>query len=217
MKKIIILIITVIMVLSTTQLTYAFDLGSALGGADTFLSGGKTEASSTDVDGAIDDTIKGLVSAGLGIGTIVAICGGIIIAIKNMTDGANGKKELKESLTPYIIGCVVLFGAFTVWSGIVQVMENTFDVAGGPSPSPSPSPSPTPTPAPTPAPTPETNQEEWDNGVEYLLDMGATGPTTEVLSEITYTNVYSSNRELELKPFIEFITDQEGIFYYRPK
>lgn len=107
--------------------TFAFDLASVIKGAEDFITGGNTNASGVDVDGAISETIKGLATAGLAIGTIVAICAGIVIAITSMSNGAFGKANLKESLTPYIIGIVVLFAAWTIWAGVVNVMEKTFE------------------------------------------------------------------------------------------
>ena len=57
------------------------------------------------------------------MGVIVAICAGIIIAIRAMTDGANGKADLKQSLTPYIIGVAVLLGAYGIWVAIVETLK----------------------------------------------------------------------------------------------
>lgn len=117
----IITLIIVILCFSYVTIFAAFDIGKVIEGAEGFI-----QDPGVNVDGAISDTIKGLASAGLAIGTIVAICAGIVIAINSMANGAFGKANLKESLTPYIIGVVVLFAAWTIWAGIVNIMEGTF-------------------------------------------------------------------------------------------
>ena len=47
---------------------------------------------------------------------------GIVLGIKYMIAGADEKAEVKETLLPYIIGCVVTFGAFGIW----RILINTF-------------------------------------------------------------------------------------------
>ncbi|MBE5821881.1 MAG: hypothetical protein E7311_04760 [Clostridiales bacterium] len=171
MKKIVAIMILLITIVINIPFAYAtgdFSAGDAIGGAEDFISDGESQAASANVDDKIDDTIKGIVSAGLGIGTIVAICTGIVIAIKNMTDGAVGKKELKESLTPYIIACVLLFGAFTVWSAVVEIMENTFNSTPG---------TPVATPTPSPVPDPSTGSQvggstRWSSFTTILASYG---------------------------------------------
>lgn len=55
-------------------------------------------------------------------GMIVALAVGIVLGIKYMIAGADEKAEVKETLLPYIIGCVVTFGAFGIW----KILINTF-------------------------------------------------------------------------------------------
>lgn len=51
---------------------------------------------------------------------------GIIIGIQFMVASAEDKAKVKEALVPYVIGCVVIFGAFTIWSVVVNIMQKTF-------------------------------------------------------------------------------------------
>lgn len=55
-------------------------------------------------------------------GMIIAVVVGIVLGIKYMIAGADEKAEVKETLLPYIIGCVVTFGAFGIW----KILINTF-------------------------------------------------------------------------------------------
>lgn len=51
---------------------------------------------------------------------------GIIIGIQFMVASAEDKAKVKEALVPYVIGCIVIFGAFTIWSTVVNIMQKTF-------------------------------------------------------------------------------------------
>ena len=37
---------------------------------------------------------------------------------------ASKKAEVKKSLIPYVAGCVVVFGAFTIWKIIVTILQS---------------------------------------------------------------------------------------------
>lgn len=56
------------------------------------------------------------------IGMIVAVITGIMLGIKFMASSSEGKAEVKQVLIPYVIGCVVLFGAFGIWKIVMTVM-----------------------------------------------------------------------------------------------
>ena len=36
----------------------------------------------------------------------------------------NERAKVKEVLIPYIAGCIVIFGAFTIWKIIVTILQN---------------------------------------------------------------------------------------------
>lgn len=117
MKRIIVLVAILVMIFTLN--TYA--LSDIIGGADSFLSQPSVDQQ------PLADMIKGLTNIGLVIGTIVAIGAGIIIGIKFMTEGANGRAELKAALTPYIIGVAILFGAYGIWVIVINVFTGIFN------------------------------------------------------------------------------------------
>ena len=47
----------------------------------------------------------------------------LILGIRFIIEGAEGKAEVQKALAPYIAGCVVVFGAFTIWKIIVLVLQ----------------------------------------------------------------------------------------------
>ena len=60
------------------------------------------------------------------IGVVVMFIVGTIIGIQFMIASAEDKAKVKEALVPYFVGCIVIFGAFTIWSVIVNILQKTF-------------------------------------------------------------------------------------------
>ena len=40
-----------------------------------------------------------------------------------MTGSVAEKAQVKETLIPYVAGCVVIFGAFGIWKLIIEIMK----------------------------------------------------------------------------------------------
>lgn len=59
----------------------------------------------------------------LAIATAVAIIVGAILGVQYMTAGIDKKVEVKESLFPYLISCIVVFGSLGIWKLVVTVMS----------------------------------------------------------------------------------------------
>lgn len=89
--------------------------------ADSFLEASSEKDIGIDkskLDEASDD-IFNMISS---IGMIIAFIVGIILGINLMITAADEKAKAKEALIPYVVGCVVMFGAFGIW----KIMVNTF-------------------------------------------------------------------------------------------
>lgn len=89
--------------------------------ADNFL---KSAGSGITVDmnqltSASDEIYNTLTS----IGMIVAVIVGMILGITYMMTGAVDKANVKESIMPYLLGCIVIFGAFGIWKLVINVMN----------------------------------------------------------------------------------------------
>ncbi len=59
----------------------------------------------------------------LAIAIVVAVIVGMILGIQFMMAGIDEKAKLKETLIPYVVGCVVVFGAFGVWKLAVTILS----------------------------------------------------------------------------------------------
>lgn len=57
------------------------------------------------------------------IGIILAVIIAGILGIQLMMAGAEEKAKVKESLLPFGVGCVIIFGAFGIWKVIMMAMS----------------------------------------------------------------------------------------------
>lgn len=57
-------------------------------------------------------------------------CVGTIIGIQFMLASAEDKAKVKEALVPYVVGCFVIFGAFTIWSTVVNIGQDIVSTEG---------------------------------------------------------------------------------------
>ena len=58
---------------------------------------------------------------------------GTIIGIQFMMASAEEKAKVKEALIPYVVGCAVIFGAFTIWSIAVNIGQDITSDSSSPS------------------------------------------------------------------------------------
>lgn len=127
MKKILIgVIITILLTLCMFSLlpsnTYATSIGNIITGADDFLN--KGQADDAISEGTIKDMSNILYSILLVIAIVVAVIVGMMIGIKFMTGSVEEKAKVKETFIAYVAGCIVVFGAFTIWKVIVTILQS---------------------------------------------------------------------------------------------
>ena len=65
------------------------------------------------------DTIYNIL---LTIGIALTVIIGGILGIKFMTASAEDKAKIKEAMIPYVIGCIVIYGAFFIWKTVIMVL-----------------------------------------------------------------------------------------------
>lgn len=59
----------------------------------------------------------------LSIGMFATIAIGVYLGIKFMSSSADDKAKVKEALIPYIVGCIVIFGAFGIWKLLITLLQ----------------------------------------------------------------------------------------------
>ncbi len=131
-KCIITILLTVSIMFSYSEITFAStSIGDVVEGAHGFEDAGESLDSNT-VSGSmtVDDSgiqeVSGVMyNAFLIVGIVVAVIVGLIIGIKFMTGNAQEQAKVKETIIPYIAGCIIIFGAYTIWRIVVTVLNTT--------------------------------------------------------------------------------------------
>lgn len=128
MKKIayimlIVLIFTMFMNININTYASGHTTGEVIIEADKFIDkgqAGSTKIFSEEDLKALSNTIYNIL---LVVGIVIAVLLGAILGIKFIMEGAEGKAEVQKALVPYVMGCIVIFGAFTIWKIVVLVLQ----------------------------------------------------------------------------------------------
>lgn len=83
----------------------------AISGADDFLKKGTPQINDTKLKESSDTIYNALLIVGVALTAII----GVVLGIKFMIASAEDKAKIKEAFVPYIIGCIVIYGAFGIW------------------------------------------------------------------------------------------------------
>ena len=121
-KILILLIIFSILILTIIPKTYATTFGNIINQGDKFISS-KDSKVSTIKEEAFSDLSDTLYNVLLISAIIAAFIVGGILGIKFITEGVEGKADVKALLLPYFIGCIIIFGAFTIWKLVVLALK----------------------------------------------------------------------------------------------
>ncbi len=121
----IILIIVINVIFLNINVVQADGMADVITGGDSFLEAGQGNI-------AIDEKkIPDISSSLYNILLILGICSAVIIAailgIQFMLGSVEEKAKVKDSLIPFVVGCVVVFGAFGIWKMFVEIGNSVSD------------------------------------------------------------------------------------------
>ena len=140
MKKIFISLLIIFLIFTTIiigKVQAAGTVDDVMNGASSFIKEGESNTikvrNATNGNwenityGTIDNstlktTANFLYNLLLSVGIIVAVVVGVVIGIKLITGSIEEKAEYKELLFPYLVSCVVVFGAFGIWKIVIKVL-----------------------------------------------------------------------------------------------
>ena len=98
-------------------------LSDVISGGDSFIQAGKDGSAQID-KGSLQNASSSIYNILLICGMIVAVLIGSIMGIKFMIGSVEEKAEIKAALVPFVIGCIVVFGAFGIWKILVTIGNN---------------------------------------------------------------------------------------------
>ncbi len=116
-----ILVLFILSMMLVMQTTYAVDDIIEAGGS--FIKKGEQQQQAIQ-DSQIKTVSDQIYNILLAIGTVIAVIIGAILGIQFMTGSMDEKAKVKESLIPFVIGCVIIFGAFGIWKLIATILQD---------------------------------------------------------------------------------------------
>ena len=119
-KRILITIIMLIIFLNLIFVpnAYAKTASEIIQDGDDFLSSGGSAIQLNEAKlKSTSSTVYKILKA---IGICVTVIVGAVLGFQFILASAEGKAKIMETLVPYIVGCAVVFGAFGIWSFVVD-------------------------------------------------------------------------------------------------
>ena len=121
-KKIILILAIIVLSMCCTSLISVKACDNIIDGADNFVNTGKgsNEINDTKLKEGSDLLFNSLLT----IGTVAAVIVGAVLGIQFMVGSVEQKAKIKDSLIPYVAGCIVIFGAFGIWKLVITILNN---------------------------------------------------------------------------------------------
>lgn len=124
MKRKIIRIIFIIFIILNifVSTSKAFSLSEILSAGKDFInsSNGKTKIEQSDINN-LSYTIYGILQT-------IAIAATLIVAtvlgIIYITGSIETQAEVKKTMIPFVVGCIVAFGAFGIWRLVIEIIQD---------------------------------------------------------------------------------------------
>lgn len=90
--------------------------------ANEFVSNGENGGNVIN-NAALKDGSNILYNVLLVIGIAVAFIWGLVLGIQFITGSLGEKADVKKNLIVYLIGCIIIFGAFGIWRLLLQLLQ----------------------------------------------------------------------------------------------
>lgn len=118
--KLILCSIFVITLLSFFYTPKIYALGDVFSDGKAFLEKGENVYDKISKK-QLEQTSDTIYNTLLAIGIVIAVIVAMILGIQFIVATADEKAKVKEAMIPFVIGCIVVFGAFTIWKTIVTI------------------------------------------------------------------------------------------------
>lgn len=128
-KKVIYVLLIITLLICSTNIVQAkgststTSLKDILQGGQNFIDQGE-KGDSPIGDDEIKNLSNTIYNVLLIIGIVIAGIIGMVLGMQFITGSVEQKAKVKDSLIPFVVGCVVIFGAFGIWKLVVQLGAN---------------------------------------------------------------------------------------------
>ena len=121
---IIIFIIVINLIFFNINKVQADGISDVMTGGDNFISTGKSGDAVSINKSELKNTSDLVYNVLLVIGMCIAVIISGILGINFMIGSVEEKAQIKDALVPFIIGCIVVFGAFGFWKIAVDFLSD---------------------------------------------------------------------------------------------
>lgn len=123
--KIISLLIVIIICMSTVVSAASFS--EIIDAGKSFVNAGNTNKTiiKETGDNSIQTLSNTIYNILLSLGVVTAVIIAAVLGLKFMIGSAEEQADIKGKMVPFIIGCIVIFGAFGIWKAVVTLMQST--------------------------------------------------------------------------------------------
>lgn len=126
-KNVFLLIFTMLAILNIfdSRVNAAVDsIDDVISGGDSFIDAASSNTSINTIDTSKMKNSSNLIyTVLLSLGIIAAVIIATVLGIQYMLAGAESKAKIKESMIPFVIGCIILFSAFAIWKAVVLALK----------------------------------------------------------------------------------------------
>ena len=132
LSKILIILFILQIIILPVQSNAASIWDDIFSSGDKFIQKGKDQATSSDQqsggsvisDKEIKEANSDIFNTLLSVGIVLAVLVGGVLGVKFMIASAEDKAKIKEAMIPYVLGCIVIFGAFGIWKLSITILNN---------------------------------------------------------------------------------------------
>lgn len=116
-------ILIILFIINLVFLPVTNAAGTIISDGDSFLQKGNSVSSVLN-ETQLSNTSSAIYKTLLTIAICVSVIVGAVLGIQFILASAEGKAKISEALLPYIVGCFVVFGAFGIWSLVLNIGQS---------------------------------------------------------------------------------------------
>lgn len=126
MSKKIIIILSIFVLLLGLFINPTYAIDEILEQGQSFIKDGETLVQSEGEpikDDALKEVSNTIYNILLAVAIFIAVGYSMVLGIYYMVGSIEEQVKIKESLLPFAIGCIVIFGAFGIWKIVANILQ----------------------------------------------------------------------------------------------
>lgn len=124
-RKVVFSLLIIVLIINILFLpnSYASTIDDIFTSADNFINIGEKPENVINKTN-LQTTSNTIYKVLLAIAICVSVIVGAVLGVQFILGSVEGKVKVQEALVPYIIGCFIVFGAFTIWTIVTSILSS---------------------------------------------------------------------------------------------